>query len=223
MSKVQLQGNASGTGIFTIASPNSNTDRTLTLPDSSGTLATTAAGSVTRTMLGSLGAVDLVAQTVTTGSSDGSISFNNVFTSAYKSYFIVLNLKLPGAGANDLYLRYRNAGSDINTSYGYQVSFYASDTYGINFTTNAGTATTYYIYDNMGSGPLTGVIEMGSPGTTSELKGAQWSTVSWDSRPKTCIGNGMRSTNGTYDGFTLFTGDGNGIGAGSVVSVYGRY
>ena len=38
MSKVQLQGNASGTGIFTIASPNSNTDRTLTLPNSTGTL-----------------------------------------------------------------------------------------------------------------------------------------------------------------------------------------
>jgi hypothetical protein len=41
MSKVSLAGNASGTGIFTIASPNSNTDRTLTLPDSSGTIATT--------------------------------------------------------------------------------------------------------------------------------------------------------------------------------------
>jgi hypothetical protein len=38
MSKVQLQGNLSGTGVFTIASPNSNTDRTLTLPDSTGTL-----------------------------------------------------------------------------------------------------------------------------------------------------------------------------------------
>lgn len=39
MSKVQLSGNANGTGIFTIASPNSNTDRTLTLPDAAGTLA----------------------------------------------------------------------------------------------------------------------------------------------------------------------------------------
>jgi hypothetical protein len=38
MSKVQLAGNASGTGIFTIASPNSNTDRTLTLPDATGTV-----------------------------------------------------------------------------------------------------------------------------------------------------------------------------------------
>ena len=42
MSKVQLSGNANGTGIFTIASPNSNTDRTLTLPDSTGTVMTTA-------------------------------------------------------------------------------------------------------------------------------------------------------------------------------------
>jgi hypothetical protein len=38
MSKVQLQGNALGTGIFTIASPNSNTDRTINLPDAAGTL-----------------------------------------------------------------------------------------------------------------------------------------------------------------------------------------
>lgn len=38
MSKVALSGNALGTGTFTIASPNSNTDRTLTLPDASGTV-----------------------------------------------------------------------------------------------------------------------------------------------------------------------------------------
>ena len=45
MSKVAIQGNASGTGVFTIASPNSNTDRTLTLPDEAGTVLTRAAGS----------------------------------------------------------------------------------------------------------------------------------------------------------------------------------
>jgi hypothetical protein len=38
MSKVAIQGNASGTGTFTIAAPNSNTDRTLTLPDEAGTV-----------------------------------------------------------------------------------------------------------------------------------------------------------------------------------------
>ena len=38
MSKITLTPNASGTGTFTIASPNSNTNRTLTLPDAAGEL-----------------------------------------------------------------------------------------------------------------------------------------------------------------------------------------
>ena len=37
MSSVKLQGAASGTGIFTIVSPNTNTDRTLTLPAAAAT------------------------------------------------------------------------------------------------------------------------------------------------------------------------------------------
>lgn len=38
MSKIALSPNASGTALFTIASPATNTDRTLTLPDAAGTL-----------------------------------------------------------------------------------------------------------------------------------------------------------------------------------------
>jgi len=41
MSKVVIQGNANGTGNFTIAAPNSNTDRTFNLPDAAGTVLTT--------------------------------------------------------------------------------------------------------------------------------------------------------------------------------------
>lgn len=37
MSKIAITGNDNGSGTFTIASPNSDTDRTLTLPDASGT------------------------------------------------------------------------------------------------------------------------------------------------------------------------------------------
>jgi hypothetical protein len=63
MSKVTIQGDASGTGIFTIASPNSNTDRTLTLPDEAGTVLTSAgvpasampAGSVIQVVNGTRG------------------------------------------------------------------------------------------------------------------------------------------------------------------------
>jgi hypothetical protein len=38
MSKVKIQGNASGTGVVTLTAPNTNTDRTITLPDGTQTL-----------------------------------------------------------------------------------------------------------------------------------------------------------------------------------------
>ena len=42
MSSIKLESNASGTGIFTLASPATNTNRTLTLPDNTGTILTSA-------------------------------------------------------------------------------------------------------------------------------------------------------------------------------------
>ena len=38
MSKVKIQGNASGTGVLTVTAPNTSTDRVITLPDATGTL-----------------------------------------------------------------------------------------------------------------------------------------------------------------------------------------
>jgi hypothetical protein len=38
MSKVKIQGNASGTGVLTVTAPNTSTDRTITLPDTTGTM-----------------------------------------------------------------------------------------------------------------------------------------------------------------------------------------
>ena len=48
MSKIALNSNASGTGVFTIASPNSDTDYTINLPEISGGefVATNASGNV---------------------------------------------------------------------------------------------------------------------------------------------------------------------------------
>ena len=50
MSNLTLKGNASGSGTFIVESPNSNTSRTITLPDATGTLATTT-DSITQTQL----------------------------------------------------------------------------------------------------------------------------------------------------------------------------
>ena len=40
MAKVKITGHASGTGILTVTAPNTSTDRTITLPDATGTLLT---------------------------------------------------------------------------------------------------------------------------------------------------------------------------------------
>jgi hypothetical protein len=61
MSKVAITGNASGTGTLTIAAPNTNTDRTLTLPDNTGTILTNATAGT-------------VLQVVTATSTGGAIS-----------------------------------------------------------------------------------------------------------------------------------------------------
>ena len=41
MAKIKLTGHASGTGIITLTAPNTSTDRTITLPDATATIATT--------------------------------------------------------------------------------------------------------------------------------------------------------------------------------------
>tara|TARA_R100001509_G_scaffold162982_1_gene136084 strand:- start:118 stop:600 length:483 start_codon:yes stop_codon:yes gene_type:complete len=52
MSQVKISGNASGTGTLTIAAPNTNTDRTINIPDTAGNIVTTGdSGTITAPML----------------------------------------------------------------------------------------------------------------------------------------------------------------------------
>jgi hypothetical protein len=58
MSNIVLQPNASGTGSITIATPNTNTDRTLNIPDEAGTLLSSASSIVSSKLTGALPALD---------------------------------------------------------------------------------------------------------------------------------------------------------------------
>jgi len=69
MSKVAITGNASGTGTLTFAAPNTNTDRTLDLPDAAGTI------QVSGNPISG-----------TTGSFSGDLSFNSGYGSAAVAY-----------------------------------------------------------------------------------------------------------------------------------------
>jgi hypothetical protein len=103
MSKVQLQGNASGTGIFTIASPNSNTDQTLTLPNQTGTILTNA--STTGFPAGSV--LQVVNSIRTAGDATTSVTFvatglsaSITPTSATSKILIICTAPLYNAGDN---------------------------------------------------------------------------------------------------------------------------
>lgn len=158
MSKVQLQGNASGTGVFTIASPNSNTDRTLTLPNQTGTILTNAstvgfpAGSVLQvvnaTTLGATTtsgstfiATSLVATITPTSSSSKILVFGQGFATASQSQ------------SQPQITLYRGATDVVGTNYGFGNIYSNNGGYGegmlpFSFLDSPSTtsATTYTIY-----------------------------------------------------------------------------
>ena len=64
MSKISLEPNASGAGTFTLAAPNSNTNRTLTLPDESGTIFSDGTGVPGSSVIGQLASSNMPAGSV---------------------------------------------------------------------------------------------------------------------------------------------------------------
>jgi hypothetical protein len=105
MSKIALSGNASGTGTFTIASPDSSTDRTLTLPDNSGTVLTSAtttgfpAGSVLQVVQASYTAVT---STTSTSFVDTGLSLSITPTSSTSKIAVIIGQTLsPTTGSSN--------------------------------------------------------------------------------------------------------------------------
>ena len=90
MSKIAFTPNASGTGTFTIASPDSNTNRTLTLPDADGALLAGAqAPFIPAAVSGATQTLDVGAANffdAGTLTADTTVSFTNVPTEARWTY-----------------------------------------------------------------------------------------------------------------------------------------
>jgi hypothetical protein len=83
MSKVKIEGNASGTGTFTIAAPNSNTDRSITLPDAAGELLlANGDGSNLTNLPGGGKVLQVVTANSTTVDTTASSTFSNTSLSA---------------------------------------------------------------------------------------------------------------------------------------------
>jgi hypothetical protein len=116
MSKIALSGNASGTGTFTIASPNSNSDRTLNLPDNSGTVLTSASNLAGVTGVGkvlqvvSVNFSTFVTKTTST-ETDTGITASITPTSTSSTIVVIVQFEVGKFGGN-AYVRawlYRNS------------------------------------------------------------------------------------------------------------------
>ncbi len=73
MAKVKIQGHASGTGIFTVTAPDSDTNRTITLPDGTGTLAFTTGDDDKLPLAGGTMTGNLVVGAITDGATNSII------------------------------------------------------------------------------------------------------------------------------------------------------
>jgi len=141
MAKVKIQGHATGTGIITIAAPNTNTDRTITLPDADVTLGTPE-GTVIKST-GESGGTKFLREDgdgtcswqaagggggdltkIATQSFNGSvtsITFTDCFSDTYDSYkVIVTDLRDSSSDSYGIYgLFSSDSGSSFHSDYGY--------------------------------------------------------------------------------------------------------
>ena len=157
MSKISLTPDASGTGTFTLASPNSNTNRTLTLPDAAGELLTTTGDGSGLTSLtsanltGALPAISGAALTsLTSANLTGAlpaisgaaltgiaapvkawVNFNGTGTVAIRASFNVSSITDNGIG--DYTVNFAVAMTDANFSYSHAYSSEVSGQHTVGF------------------------------------------------------------------------------------------
>lgn len=109
MSSIKLSPNASGTGEFTISAPNSNTNRTLSLPDQTGTVLTNA-GPFTANASASAGAVTIDASN-NVGIGTSSPGARLQVTGSVSNAVAVFDK----GGANQAYTQLKNSSQSYST------------------------------------------------------------------------------------------------------------
>ena len=111
MSKVKIRGHASGTGVLTVTAPNTNSDRTITLPDSTGTILDSTSTLDATKLSGALPALD--GSSLTSLPATTSITTTNSSDTVFDHALKVNN----SGGLNDSFvsLGFHNR-ADVNTT-----------------------------------------------------------------------------------------------------------
>ena len=199
MSQVAISGNASGTGTLTIAAPNTNSNRTLTLPDGTGTFTVNGVNS------------NIVSGTAQASTSGTSIDFTSI-PSWVKRITVMFN-GVSTNGATSNYLIQLGAGSVTTSGYLGATTFLSTVAVSANLTTGFG------IYNASGASQVfhgsVQITTMGSnlwvaSGVTAQSNGAATMTT-----------GGSVTLSGTLDRLRITTVNGtDAYDAGSVNILY---
>jgi len=201
VSQVKIQGNASGTGAFTIAAPNSNTDRTLTLPDATGTsVLDTASQTLTNKTLGSglvMGASAITAGTVVASTSGTSIDFTSIPSWVKRVTVMFSGVSTNGSSVIQI---------QIGTSGGFQTTGYLGS-YGYGQNPSANLTTGFGIYNDGATDVLHGSLTLNLLNSSTGI----WtfnSLLGWSSRAYQLPGAGSKTLSGTLDRVRITTVNG---------------
>ena len=165
MSSIKLESNASGTGIFTIASPNSNTNRTLSIPDVTTTIVgTDATQTLTNKTLGSGLVMDVSA--ITSGTAVASTSGTSIDFTGIPSWAKRITVMFSGVSTNGTSIplvQIGDSGGVENTGYLGTTSYFsgvgvasANNTTGFLISNGAGEAATAVRHGQIVISNLTG-------------------------------------------------------------------
>jgi len=189
MSKLAITGNDSGSGTFTIAAPNSDTDRTLTLPDEAGTVLTSASDIDGRLLKihthdfvdSSLSAVNMGSYATATGSSftytpvssdsfiiiEGFIQtvFDSQASSGDNYNKVTIRLDIDGSNSTATSAWYRQDGADrAELGQTLYLQYFAANT-----STSNKTISLEYIVNVSGQGSEAGINDAGGDNEPSYI------------------------------------------------------
>jgi len=187
MSKISIKGADTGTGVFTLESPATNTDRTLVLPDEAGTVLTSVSSIPAANLTGDLpaGVAGLTLLSAVTASSVSGVTWNSSYiTTDYDSYLLIGMQVQPANNVGNpiLSLSTDNGVSAFPTVYtGRQYNKYAGASSGHEYDSSA--AGDYKVSQQMGTSGASYEVWLHGISTSGSYKNFTHHVSGWNSEP----------------------------------------